>query len=658
MKKNRFFITLFIGLLAAGLLVACSPSTTATGSATATPTATAVPPTATAENNTTSQPAADTVSQFLQSLLDDPSGASSLDYLSEPLRADVESGHSLTTLLGVDNLYRSFGVDTPQMDTNTGQALVGAGLNYVSPVKRDFALTDETGSWLINTIISYGMPAMTLPEDRLASAQVIIDYYQALQDNQITDAMALLAPSAATNNEADVTAAAQEFQAITTTSLHLLQTSPDQELYSATFWVTPNSANPSDWTTGSNMRQIELTHTTDGWRIAQVTEESMATPVPTPSSSGVPDSVIQQTTQALAQTLAIDGTAVSVVQAEATSWPDSCLGIQTPGLACAQHVVDGYQVTLAANGQQFTYRSNGDGSSIAADMALTWNREGGLSGFCNDLTIDVTGLATAYSCVGMPYTQVGQRLLNPEPRQQLYDWLNTLQPFNFSQSGDLASDGINIALNFNGQGDTLANNTDQSDIEAFASQLYIQMAGDQSILTPTPTAACTLEANSDVTLYNRPDATASQFGVLSAGEKATIGGQTADGWLGFDPGVAQAANVGIFRLRWVAPGSDVTPSGSCDTLPVYPAISPTACYEMAMADTPIYEQPMDTAVSIATLPAGSYTAVTGQSDQGWYQVDLGDGSLADGHSGQTGWIAPDAGNFNGQACSNLPTVNP
>ena len=77
-----------------------------------------------------------------------------------------------------------------------------------------------------------------------------------------------------------------------------------------------------------------------------------------------------------------------------------------------------------------------------------------------------------------------------------------------------------------------------------------------------------------------------------------------------------------------------------------------------MADTPIYEQPMETAVSIATLPAGSYTAVTGQSDQGWYQVDLGDGGLADGHSGQTGWIAPDEGNFNGQACSAIPTLQP
>ncbi|MCB9419924.1 MAG: hypothetical protein H6667_08975 [Ardenticatenaceae bacterium] len=278
-------------------------------------------------------------------------------------------------------------------------------------------------------------------------------------------------------------------------------------------------------------------------------ELAAATAVPTPSPiTTFPDGVTQQTTKALAQTLGIDAAAVSIVSIEEHAWPDSCLGIQTPGMMCAQHVVDGYLVTLEANGQDFTYRTNGDGSSIAAD---------------------------------------------------------------------------------------------------------------QTTPTPTTTAdACTLVANSDVTLYNRPDTNAGQFGVLSAGEKAIIGGQTAAGWLGFDPAVAQAANVGIFRLRWLAPGSDVTITGNCDTLPMYPSISPTACYEMAMADTPIYNQPVNTAVLIATLPAGEYTAVTGKTAQDWYQVDLSNGSLAVAHTGQTGWIAPDAGNFNGQSCANLPGVNP
>jgi len=459
MKTDRYLIIIFVGLLATGLLAACSsPTPSASGSATVT----AVPPTATTETSTADQQAADTVSRFLQSLLDDSSGTSSLDDLSQPLQATVESGNLLTTLLGIgniDQMYRSFGVETLQVDPTRGQAIVEAGLNYVSPVKRDFVMTEEAGNWLINTILSYSMPSMSLPEDRLDSAQVIIDYYQALEDKQINKAMALLSPLNVQNNETDVTQAAKEIQGITVTSLDLLHASADLEVYSATFWVLPDSEDSGNWTSGSNMRRIELTHTADGWRIAQVIDNSIATPVPTP-------------------------------------------------------------------------------------------------------------------------------------------------------------------------------------------------------LPTTTTAACTLVANSDIPLYYRPAVSSGEFGTLTAGEKVVPGGQTTTGWLGFDPAVAQAANMGIFRLRWLAPRSDISLSGSCDTLPVYPEISPTACYEMAMADTPIYDQPMDTAATIATLAAGSYTAVTGKSDQGWFQVNLGDGSLAGSHSGQTGWIAPDAGNFNGQSCSNLPVVNP
>ena len=92
----------------------------------------------------------------------------------------------------------------------------------------------------------------------------------------------------------------------------------------------------------------------------------------------------------------------------------------------------------------------------------------------------------------------------------------------------------------------------------------------------TAEAACTVVANSDVTLYNRPNTASGEFGTLAAGETAVMTGQTADGWLGFDPGVAQAANVGIFRLRWVAPDSDVMQSGGCAALTEYPSISSTA----------------------------------------------------------------------------------
>jgi hypothetical protein len=173
--------------------------------------------------------------------------------------------------------------------------------------------------------------------------------------------------------------------------------------------------------------------------------------------------------------------------------------------------------------------------------------------------------------------------------------------------------------------------------------------------TPMPTpVACTLTAQVDVIVFQRPSTAAGHFGTLAAGDGVQAMMRTADGWLGFDPAVAQAANVGVFRMRWIAPDAAVSREGGCVGLPVAPAISPTACYFMAMADTAVYSMPDASSAVVATITTEGYTAVTGQSASGWYQLDLQDGSLA--QPGQ-GWLNPADGNFNG-VCDSLPIVTP
>ena len=78
-------------------------------------------------------------------------------------------------------------------------------------------------------------------------------------------------------------------------------------------------------------------------------------------------------------------------------------------------------------------------------------------------------------------------------------------------------------------------------------------------------------------------------------------GRTADGWLGFDPGVAQAANVGIFRLRW-----------------------------------------------------SDYAAVTGKTKEDWARVDLSVGNVG---PDLAGWVQEVTLNLNGP-CDDLPMVEP
>jgi hypothetical protein len=77
-----------------------------------------------------------------------------------------------------------------------------------------------------------------------------------------------------------------------------------------------------------------------------------------------------------------------------------------------------------------------------------------------------------------------------------------------------------------------------------------------------PEQECVVTMNSIVPAHRLPD----EFSdvVSSAGGSNTFDARTADGWYGFDPGVAQAANVGLYRLWWVRDSISFTPSCAGD----------------------------------------------------------------------------------------------
>ena len=47
---------------------------------------------------------------------------------------------------------------------------------------------------------------------------------------------------------------------------------------------------------------------------------------------------------------------------------------------------------------------------------------------------------------------------------------------------------------------------------------------------------------------------------MSAGDTYDILARTAEGWVGFDPGVAQAGNIGLAHHRWVFINITISPS--------------------------------------------------------------------------------------------------
>ena len=81
-----------------------------------------------------------------------------------------------------------------------------------------------------------------------------------------------------------------------------------------------------------------------------------------------------------------------------------------------------------------------------------------------------------------------------------------------------------------------------------------------SCSAPADTGTCLFTANDAITVYRLPTMASDQFGVISSGESYEIQAQTADGWVGFDPGVAQAGNIGLARNRWILLNATVSPS--------------------------------------------------------------------------------------------------
>jgi len=164
--------------------------------------------------------------------------------------------------------------------------------------------------------------------------------------------------------------------------------------------------------------------------------------------------------------------------------------------------------------------------------------------------------------------------------------------------------------------------------------------------------ACMLSASSLVTAYFRPSLQAEPFSDLSVGMSLYATARTADGWIGFDPGYAQAANIGVFHNRWVQDGPAIDLEGDCDSLPIVVGPPPGICFNMFMSAAPLLAQPLPGAVVLYLISPADYARVIGKSANGWLRIDLGVGN-----TGQNieGWVEGMNANFNGP-CANLPPI--
>ncbi len=69
----------------------------------------------------------------------------------------------------------------------------------------------------------------------------------------------------------------------------------------------------------------------------------------------------------LAQRLEISEEQITVKGIEFVRWPDSCLGIAQPGVACDQVITPGYRIVLEAHDKTYEYHTDGGSRAVLVE---------------------------------------------------------------------------------------------------------------------------------------------------------------------------------------------------------------------------------------------------------------------------------------------------
>lgn len=158
---------------------------------------------------------------------------------------------------------------------------------------------------------------------------------------------------------------------------------------------------------------------------------------------------------ALSQNLGLAVDQINLISTEAVDWPDSCLGTSMEEIACAQAITSGFRVLLEADGRQVEYRTNEDGTVILpATVALTWKREGGIAGFCDNLTIYLSGEVQGTNCNTAEAVESRLAdLLSPEEIATMNEWISKYGVVEIDASDPQGvADGMTVNLKLLGTG--------------------------------------------------------------------------------------------------------------------------------------------------------------------------------------------------------------
>jgi hypothetical protein len=188
-----------------------------------------------------------------------------------------------------------------------------------------------------------------------------------------------------------------------------------------------------------------------------------------------PAELVEAARQALAEALGVALDAITVANVSAVEWPDACLGLARPGTACAEVITPGYLIELAAGGQTYEYHTNQDGSVLRpGSLVLTWERMGGIAGFCDSVAIFRSGEVEGQDCK-VERALAGR--LTAQERAQLEAWLAEYGSVVVDNSvTPVPADFMLLKLTLYGTGSAQPGEAEQQALAAWAQSVYTRLA--------------------------------------------------------------------------------------------------------------------------------------------------------------------------------------
>lgn len=241
---------------------------------------------------------------------------------------------------------------------------------------------------------------------------------------------------------------------------------------------------PADASSTEALLPTELPVTEAPAEEVPTTAPTMAPPTDAPVATAVTPTHLANLTaaeraavEAVAENFNLRTQQITVLSSEPEEWGDGCLETGQEGIACTQAITPGYRILLEAEGKQMEYRTNEDGSLIRpATVLLTWRREGGVAGFCDVMTVYLSGEVQVSACDGGrgPVEVLLGEVQTQQQVNQLEEWTQEYGTVSIEMADpESASDRMVVTLEFFGLGgqQSLAAGDEQQMLE-FAQSLH------------------------------------------------------------------------------------------------------------------------------------------------------------------------------------------